>query len=223
MAKRPEPGSTKTRLSPLLTPALAAQLYECFLEDTIALVAGVPNWDAFVAYTPINSAPYFKRIAPNLGRIPQVGEGLGQRLVSVFRETLAKGYRSVSAINSDGPTLPQDYLKRALAEIDQGDTDLVFGPSQDGGYYLVAGKKMHPELFLDVEMSTPTVLADTLAIARRLQLKVQLLPEWYDVDTPDDLDRLQQELQNNPAKAPFTRAFLDQPKSLWEPQSLFQR
>jgi hypothetical protein len=84
--------------------------------------------------------------------------------------------------------------------------DAVFGPCHDGGYYLVGMRRPLPALLCEVQMSTPTVLADTLAIAAREGVRVALLPPWYDVDTGDELAHLAHELRTAPeATAPHTR------------------
>jgi uncharacterized protein len=90
-----------------------------------------------------------------------------------------------------------------------GSCDVVLGPCEDGGYYLIGLKRPQPRLLREVQMSTPHVVRDTLALAEQLDLKVALLPTWYDVDTVAELDRLRSELRNAPAHvAHHTRAFL---------------
>jgi uncharacterized protein len=86
----------------------------------------------------------------------------------------------------------------------------VFGPADDGGYYLVGLREPQPRLLREVPMSTPTVLADTLALAEKQSLRVALLPGWYDIDSAEDLRRLAAELRDAPPEvAPRTRAFLE--------------
>jgi len=72
---------------------------------------------------------------------------------------------------------------------------VVFGPCDDGGYYLVGLTRPQPRLLREVQMSTPSVLRDTLALAEQEGLRVALLPLWYDVDTVQELGRLQLELR----------------------------
>jgi glycosyltransferase A (GT-A) superfamily protein (DUF2064 family) len=72
--------------------------------------------------------------------------------------------------------------------------DIVLGPCEDGGYYPIGLKRPIPEIILPVQMSTAYVLTDTLALIKEQGLSVELLPTWYDVDTAEELDRLQQEL-----------------------------
>ena len=88
----------------------------------------------------------------------------------------------------------------------------MLGPSEDGGYYLIGARKLHPCLFEDIAWSTATVLVETLAQARRHGLNVAQVPVWYDVDSEVDLARLAVELHNQSARrnAPATGAFLEQ-------------
>jgi glycosyltransferase A (GT-A) superfamily protein (DUF2064 family) len=116
-------------------------------------------------------------------------------------------------MNSDGPTLPPDYIAQAFTLLNNAEA--VFGPSEDGGYYLIGLTQPQPRLVRNVQMSTPTVLQDTLTIAQAEGMSVSLLPRWYDVDTMDDLSRLAFELQNQPnSKAQYTHAFLSR-MELW--------
>lgn len=208
MAKRPLPGQTKTRLLPAFSAAAAAQLYECFLHDVVQLAQSIPGITPFVAYTPITEAAYFKKHFPDCGLIPQHGENLNERLEDVLTTCLHQGYGAVCALNSDSPTLPVAYLVQAFAELQKAETDVVFGPCEDGGYYLIGWKRPYPRLTREVTMSTDHVLTDTLTIADELNLNAHLLPTWYDVDTAVDVTRLQAELFENTAVAPHTRQFL---------------
>ena len=111
-------------------------------------------------------------------------------------------------MNSDGPTLPFAYLTAAFDALSDH-VDVVLGPSDDGGYYLIGLKQPAPRLLRDVPMSTPHVAADTLAVAQAENLSVALLPVWYDVDDVASLRRLREELDRAPAQvAPHTRSFL---------------
>lgn len=111
-------------------------------------------------------------------------------------------------MNSDGPTLPVEHLIGAFDALSDH-TDVVLGPSDDGGYYLIGLKKPAPRLLREVRMSTPHVTADTLALADAEGLRVKLLPAWYDVDDVEALERLSTELAAAPAHvAPHTRSFL---------------
>ena len=194
MAKRPAAGATKTRLCPPLTPERAAALYACFLADVIETVRAaarmVPGMVPAIAYAPDDAAAYFRALAPDFALLPQAGATLGERLAAVMEHVTASGHAQAAAINSDSPSLPAACLAQAFAALDDPAVDVVFGPCDDGGYYLIGWKRPHPFLVRDVAMSTTRTLADTLALADRAGLRVALLPPWYDVDEPADLARL---------------------------------
>jgi len=210
VAKRPAPGQTKTRLTPLLSAAQAAQLYECFLRDTLDLMRAVPDVRRAVAYLPIDERGYFAHLAPDFDLIPQEGADLGARLDQALTHYLTNGCDHAVIMNSDGPTLPIAYLRQAFTELAAG-AEVVLGPSADGGYYLIGLSQSAPRLLREVRMSTSHVLADTLALAREEQLRVVLLPAWYDVDDATSLLRLIAELNTTPVSvAPHTRSFWKQ-------------
>ena len=207
VAKKPEPGSTKTRLCPPFTPEAAAEFYGCLMRDTLALAVRLQGVDLTLAFTPSSAIDYFQSLVPDGFRlISQKGNGLGERLSNALGHHLDQGYRKAVIMNSDGPTLPLDYLADAFAGLDHADVTLGMG--HDGGYYLMGVKHLYPELFQNIAWSTERVIPQTLEVCRRLKLKVQRLPVWYDVDVEADLMRLRRDLKENPASAPHTRAFL---------------
>ncbi|MBS1251198.1 MAG: 2-phospho-L-lactate guanylyltransferase [Anaerolineales bacterium] len=212
MAKQPAPGRTKTRLSPPLSAEEAAELYRCFLLDKFAQMGRVEVAEPAVAqpavaYWPPPGRDYFANLAPDFELLPQAGENLSERLIGVFAESFARGYHQVMALDGDTPTLPARYLRRGLERLADPATDVVLGPCEDGGYYAIGLKHNHPSLF-DVQMSTPHVTADTLAQAEKASLRVELLPTWYDVDTPADRERSEVDLKTDPTTAPATSQFL---------------
>jgi len=208
VAKRPAAGQTKTRLCPPLTGAAAAALYTCFLRDTLDLMRQVPDVGRGIAYLPEAALDYFAILAPDMQLSLQQGVDLGQRLDHLLSAALEAGASQAVVMDSDSPTLPADYLMQAFAAL-SGPNDVVLGPCEDGGYYLIGLKRPQPRLLRDVQMSTPYVVRDTLALAEQLGLQVALLPTWYDVDTVAELDRLRAELRDAPPHmACYTRAFL---------------
>lgn len=210
-AKAPVAGEVKTRLCPPLAPAEAAELSRCFLVDTVERACTLATVQVYLAITPVESEPAFRALLPfPVQYIPQRGESLGEREVNVFADLLGQGFSSVVLIGSDIPTLPLAHLRAAFMQLEDPRCDAVFGPSHDGGYYLVGMRAVHRELFQHIAWSTSQVLAQTLAQARRHRLHVLLVPSWYDVDTAEDLRRLAADLGQRigPEDAPRTRAYL---------------
>lgn len=212
VAKQPAAGQTKTRLCPPLTGETAAALYECFLRDTIEIMRATPAVGRGIVYLPAEATAYFHQLAPDFTLTLQVGADLGERLDHALTVALTQGATAAVIMDSDSPTLPVAYLREAFVHLAEG-ADVVLGPCDDGGYYLIGLRRPQPRLLREVPMSTPTVLRDTLAIAAELGLCVALLPTWYDVDTGAELQRLRCELATTAADglaspAHYTRAFL---------------
>lgn len=210
VAKRPAPGQTKTRLSPPLTPEQASALYECFLQDTLDQMRQVDETQRLIAYLPQDEQDYFRRLAPDFELILQNGHDLGERLENALTDSLSNGYEHAVIMDSDSPTLPPAFLSQAFTALAAG-ADVVLGPCEDGGYYLIGIKKPAPRLLREVQMSTATVTADTIAIAKEEGLSVSLLPTWYDVDDGASLMRLIKELDGIDSQiAIHTRKFIEQ-------------
>lgn len=202
MAKAPTAGAVKTRLIPPLTASEAAHLYRCFLLDKIEQVRALKDAHATIAYTPVEAREVFETLAPGFALLPQRGQDLGARLANGLAELLAQGHSGAIAIDSDTPTLPTAYLQQGVDLLTRAEADVVVGPSDDGGYYLIGVRAPRPELFADMPWSTPAVLPETIRRARTAGLTTASLPEWFDVDTAADLERLQVSLAEPRAGKP---------------------
>lgn len=217
MTKAPRAGTVKTRLTPPLTPDEAAALSTCFLRDTgraIANTAREGRSRGIAVYLPVGAEEKYAGILPaEFNLISQRGEVLGERMAHAFEDLFSLGFASVCLIGSDSPTLPQQAFSRAAQILAQPPDQVVLGPSQDGGYYLIGLKKLHRPLLENIEWSTDRVLQETIVKAKEIDLEIQFLPAWYDVDDGASLRRLCRELfgdQRAPEAfpAPATRAYL---------------
>lgn len=211
-AKAPVAGQVKTRLCPPLTPERAAELSRCFLLDTLERMCGLEAVEVFVAISPTDSESLFRSLIPFPVRYrPQRGASLGERQFNTLGDMMSAGFSRALIIGSDIPTLPVAYVQEAFRRLEDPACDAVFGPSHDGGYYLVGARQPHRRLFENIVWSTPQVLQQTLAQARKYGYAVALVPPWYDVDRPQDLPRLvrdAQERAGGPDDAPRTRRAL---------------
>ncbi len=210
-AKAPIAGQVKTRLCPPLTFEEAAELYRCFLIDSVSRACTLADVHVCLAFTPAHSAPLFRELLQvPLRYVPQRGGSLGEREANLFTDLLQAGYGRVVMIGSDIPTLPLAHLRNAFALLADPRTDVVIGPSQDGGYYLLGACQLHPALFENITWSTSTVFAETLEQAQHAGLTVAQVPAWYDVDAEEDLQKLAVELTPpaHAVRAPRTRALL---------------
>ena len=210
MAKAPRPGAVKTRLCPPLLAAEAAALYRCFLLDKIAAVQALSGVRPMVAYTPDEAQAEFAVLAPDFALVPQRGPDLGARLHTTLASLLAAGHPGAIAVDSDTPTLPREFLQQAVDCLTGPGPDVVLGPTEDGGYYLIGVRAANRELFDDMPWSTSAVLEITLRRAAAAGLQTVCTPAWFDVDTPDDLRRLRTVLDGgrSAAEAGETARFL---------------
>src|SRR5438128_7300880 len=197
MAKVPFAGAVKTRLTPPLSPDEAATLSTCFLRDMTTNVFGMNSdgTEGVVLYTPADAEAFLHNLLPDGFKLmAQRGETLGDRLINASTDLLSNGFESLCLINSDSPTLPGEILKTAVSLLAQDGDRVVLGPSEDGGYYLIGLKHPHHELFERIAWSTVDVLAHTIERAADINLPVELLPTWYDVDDAATLRLLCDEL-----------------------------
>ncbi|HVT58815.1 MAG TPA: TIGR04282 family arsenosugar biosynthesis glycosyltransferase [Thermoanaerobaculia bacterium] len=184
--KPPAAGRVKTRLIGDLTAEQAAELHAAFLDDLLArLRPGRFELVLAWALEPGEELP-----SGPLPALRQRGRGLGERLHGALADA-AREAAVVAAVGSDHPTLDLERVHRAFAAVETG-AQVVLGPAEDGGYYLIAlaASAVSRRLFAGIPWSTGRVLAATLERCRELDLRVELLPAAADVDTPEDLARL---------------------------------
>ena len=220
MTKAPRAGKVKTRLSPPLTPEEAAALSICFLRDTtsaIAIAATKEIARGIAVYTPVGAeADYTELLPGEFQLLPQRGEALGERMIFAMEDLFRLGFASVCLIGSDSPTVPLAVFTEAATVLARPEKTVVLGPTKDGGYYLIGMKQQQRALFEDIAWSTEKVLEQTSERARQMNLKVHVLPTWYDVDDRMMLRRLCDEFFGPNGRetigypAPVTRRYLEE-------------
>lgn len=212
MAKAPRPGAVKTRLAPSLSLEAVTAFYCCLLEDTLALARSLKlklsDVEVLIMCPALDVDELAQLAGSEVSVVAQKGEGLAAGLTSVFAHLAKPGREGVVAFNSDSPHLPASVLASAFDALNVH--DVVVGPTEDGGYYLVGAKVAHPTLFDGDGMGTKSALEALLARARELQLSVGFTDPFYDIDVEGDLTRLAAELKIVPARAPRTAAWLEQ-------------
>jgi rSAM/selenodomain-associated transferase 1 len=212
-AKVPAPGAVKTRLSPPLTAEQAAHLYAAFLGDALegwsrGAGFGLPVRPAVRLYVAPEGGEPAGLAPPAVSVHTQRGETLGQRMLQAAVETFAAGHDRVVLIGSDHPTLPDEFIGQAFLELDEPLT-VVVGPSDDGGYYLIGMNEVIPSLFEGLSYSHPGVLREALERAVEAGVGLVVLPAWFDVDTPESLERLKTERAAGVPVGPRTANALD--------------
>ncbi|MEO6162843.1 MAG: TIGR04282 family arsenosugar biosynthesis glycosyltransferase [Candidatus Binatia bacterium] len=191
MAKAPVAGTVKTRLVPPLTPEQAAEFYRALLLDQFDHLINFAGADRYVFYVPADAEMILRDLGgADYAYLAQRGDDLGTRMAQVFADLWHLGHRNIVLIGSDLPALPLAILDEAFTQLARAARRAVFGPSRDGGYYLVGMNDPTPEIFENMTWSHGSVLAQTLAKLKALNVEVYQLPPWFDVDTRADLTAL---------------------------------
>jgi uncharacterized protein len=217
--KAPVPGRCKTRLVPEVAPADAAELYRAFCLDGLDAVRLLPA-DVWLAYDAHPEFPTPAWTGTKTRFFFQEGANLGQRLIHAFRTMFEKGHKRVVALGTDAPSLPGERVEEAFRALESHDA--VFGPAEDGGYYLAGLARFLPELFHNIPWSTSEVMACTRENISRHGVKTFFLSPHYDVDTAADLRRLAHDL-SHAHSCPRTQALLDRWMQKQDLAALFQR
>jgi uncharacterized protein len=218
IARYPEPGKTKTRLARKLGDELVAQLYQAFLVDLAYRFGGL-GYDLYWTYTPaeVDYRSFVAALAPeyaaHMRTFAQQGSDLGARLLYAFQETRARGYQNTILIGSDSPHISVEIVKRAQEAL--ADADVVLGPAEDGGYYLIAMHEPY-DVFSGIPMSTAVVTERTMAAGQRQGLRVKLIDQLFDIDELPDLQRLARLLEEDRTLAPATAAYLATMRSFYD-------
>lgn len=195
MAKVPVSGTVKTRLQPFLSPDECTELAAAFLRDA-ENKAKIVCENTILAYSPADEREILENILSSENTfLEQTGADLGARMAAAFEFALAREKDSgVVMIGTDSPTFPAEFIERAFGFL-ENDADAVLGKSADGGFYLIGLRRSVPHLFDDIAWSVPTVFEQMTANLSRFKFdNLRLVPDWYDVDTPDDLLRLHAEI-----------------------------
>jgi rSAM/selenodomain-associated transferase 1 len=198
MAKAPQPGQSKTRLVPPLSFEEAAALAQALLIDQLDHLSRFSGAELFVAFTPEDSAPFFYALAPQaFSCFAQQGNDLGERMRRIFESLFARSFGRVVLIGSDLPPISLQVFDSAYAAL-VNERDLVLGPSEDGGYYLVGMRCLVSCIFEGMHWSRPDVLSRTLEKLDQAKVNYGLISRCQDIDTFQDLVRLYRRHQASP-------------------------
>ena len=187
--KFPALGKVKTRLAASIGDEKAVYIYTYLLNYTHQLLASTKA-DVLVFHEgPINMEEYS---SANYWFYPQEGNDLGEKMYNAFEQAFKESYDRVLIIGTDCHELQTSHIEEALSSLEKN--DLVLGPANDGGYYLIGLNKNDSRLFKNIQWSTHSVLAETMDIAKEIQLKVHLLESLNDIDEYKDLNEILKEL-----------------------------
>lgn len=189
MAKYPELGQVKTRLASSVGEHVALNIYIDLLKNVIKSCNSSDNnnYQFGVFVTPEDELNSFKAKYPNLNFYFAQSEGnLGTRMKNALNHLFTnKNTEKVILIGSDIPDLNENIIKKGLELLDNN--DIVYGPTEDGGYYLIGMKNIYSCLFENIPWGNYDVLSLSLDIADSNNISYYLLESLPDLDTIDDL------------------------------------
>ncbi|AFM25008.1 TIGR04282 family arsenosugar biosynthesis glycosyltransferase [Desulfomonile tiedjei] len=201
-ARYPEPGKTKTRLIPAIGPEKAAALQRFLAEHVLSVIK---TWGARrsvsveVRYEGTDETCMTEWLGSGFVYNVQRGADIGEKMHNAFEDAFNEQFDRVVIVGTDLPFLDSEILESALNLLITH--DLVLGPANDGGYYLVGLKAPEPELFRNVAWGTDLVLDQTVHAASSLGMTPGFVRALDDVDRPEDLQKLKSlsEFVRNPA------------------------
>jgi rSAM/selenodomain-associated transferase 1 len=182
-AKAPVPGHVKTRLAALLGAEAAAGIHRAFTADMLEMLAGFAGVADVELHTDIPTDAWPD--APVTRKLQREGN-LALRMIHSLSNALAEGRPLAMIVGSDAPTLPRACLETLMASA----ADVTFGPCEDGGYYAICCRRIHPEMFRGVAWSASTALESSESAARACGLTVARGEQWFDVDDSAGIGRL---------------------------------
>ncbi|MBL4862553.1 MAG: TIGR04282 family arsenosugar biosynthesis glycosyltransferase [Crocinitomicaceae bacterium] len=190
-------GKVKTRLAKTIGDDAAFDVYAHLVEITERESNKMTNCDVHIYF----SDAIINTLWPNKNKYVQRGNDLGERMMNAFQDSFDQGYEHVIGVGADLPDLTIEIMTEGLEVLNSNDS--VFGPSEDGGYYLIGMNALIPCIFTNKPWSTNTLLDLTMKELKELNYSTQLLKELNDVDTIEDLkkssivQRFQHLLTNN--------------------------
>ena len=180
--KNPVIGKVKTRLAATVGNDLALEIYKKLIEHTLSIIKNV-NADKYIFFS--------ERIDDNIGdsniffKKVQTGFDLGEKMKNAFEKLFKNNYESICIIGTDCPGITKNTFEEAFTKLKKN--NVVIGPAEDGGYYLLCINKFNDNLFNNVNWSTAEVLQTTIERCKENDLSFSLLDILSDIDEEKDL------------------------------------
>jgi uncharacterized protein len=187
-AKAPVAGQVKTRLIPDIGQARATSLYKELLSKTLDIVGEVSFVEKQLWISGDINHSYIAHLKTkhDLQLFQQKGNDLGERMSNAFASVLSSHSYTI-LIGSDCPSLLSSDLEAGIEYL-KNEKDVVLGPAEDGGYYLIGLKEYKPELFSDINWGEETVFSETSFRIKKMNLNMGLLDKRADIDRVSDLN-----------------------------------
>ncbi len=201
MTRVPIPGQTKTRLLEVINKEQCAEIHFCFLKDIFNIYEIIKeDTDIFLAYTPKERFNVIEGIIPNyITTFEQVGETLGDKMKNAINAVISKGYEKVVLTGCDIPQIQVEDINIAFEKLDT--KDMVIGPTEDGGYYLIGMKKSNCIVFdKNLNWGYQTVLEGTIDICKKNSIDLGITNELIDIDVKEDLIELYNQIKDDKFK-----------------------
>lgn len=190
----PEAGKTKTRMIPYYTEEQCKALHEAFLND-IGETVQQTSYDVIVSYTGKDPSFLKQVFGSDAKYIEQTGDNLGDRMKNAIAWALDYGYDKVVLFGTDVPELRAESIDAAFSLLDS--SDVVLGPTEDGGYYLIGMKELCEEAFDIKKYGTDSVLSETMKPITESGKQVHLIDSYYDLDEPLDIQGYRERMRED--------------------------
>lgn len=165
---------------------MALEIYQKLINHTLMMVKNV-DADKFIYFSDSIDESIGYANTP-VHKVVQYGNDLGEKMKNAFLQLFKTGYKFVLIIGTDCPGITANILEGAFSELNNH--DVVIGPANNGGYYLLGMKKIHNALFQKIAWSTAVVLHSTIERCSTYNLSYSLLKVLSDVDKEKDLVHL---------------------------------
>lgn len=174
-------GTAKTRLAKTIGNDAAFEVYKHLMQVTEQATTGLNNCDVHIYFSTEKDPTRWT----NYTQFVQQGNDLGERMSGAFRQGFELGYQQIVGVGSDLPDLTSEIIDKGLDQLNSNEA--VFGPAEDGGYYLIGMRSMIDCIFENKPWSTEGLMEITLNELKSKGHSVGIIETLNDVDTEEDL------------------------------------
>jgi rSAM/selenodomain-associated transferase 1 len=193
-AKFPEPGKVKKKIGKVIGMEGSARLCKAFIQDIIAKNED-KDYDLYLSFIGHEHKERYRDLFPNAILYVQRGTNLSENMQFTF-EDLLDDYEKVIILSSDVPNVGPETVTRALNALES--YDVVIGPAEDGGYYLIGMKNPH-NIFEDLPWGKENLLEHQMAVLKNKKLSFVFLEKMPDVDDIEELKHFKKTLKKEDA------------------------